>query len=290
MGADRDLERQLGQAARAAPAAVAGRAQARRGLPAGDQAGRRRVSPSCSATSWPSAGTRSPSTARRPGTGWRSCRASGSTTWSRGSPARPGFPDPEARAVSATCGGIRVVSVYVPNGREPDSEHYRVQARVAGGAAGHGRRGPRGDDRLRRHEHRPDRRRRLRSRRPTSARRTSRRPSARRSRSCRRSACATSCATAGRASASSPTGTTGPGCSTRTSGCGSTWCSPARRSPSGCRRPGSTARRARASGPSDHAPVIVDLDEAPDGDIGPVVPPPSARSPSAARRSCRRRR
>src|SRR5882762_4584090 len=36
----------------------------------------------------------------------------------------PGFPDPEARAVSATCGGIRVVSVYVPNGREPGSEHY----------------------------------------------------------------------------------------------------------------------------------------------------------------------
>jgi exodeoxyribonuclease-3 len=28
--------------------------------------------------------------------------------------------------------------------------------------------------------------------------------------------------------------------------------------------------------PSDHAPVMVDLDEAPDGDIGPVVPPPSA--------------
>ena len=27
--------------------------------------------------------------------------------------------------------------------------------------------------------------------------------------------------------------------------------------------------------PSDHAPVIVDLDEAPDGDIGPIVPPPS---------------
>jgi exodeoxyribonuclease-3 len=36
-------------------------------------------------------------------------------------------------------------------------------------------------------------------------------------------------------------------------------------------------RKARkGSGPSDHAPVIVDLDEAPDGDIGPVVPPPSA--------------
>jgi exodeoxyribonuclease III len=39
----------------------------------------------------------------------------------------PGFPDPEARAVAATCGGIRVVSVYVPNGREPDSEHYHYK-------------------------------------------------------------------------------------------------------------------------------------------------------------------
>jgi exodeoxyribonuclease-3 len=39
----------------------------------------------------------------------------------------PGFPHPEARAVSATCGGIRVVSVYVPNGREPGSEHYRYK-------------------------------------------------------------------------------------------------------------------------------------------------------------------
>jgi exodeoxyribonuclease-3 len=39
----------------------------------------------------------------------------------------PGFPNPEARAVSATCGGVRVVSVYVPNGREPDSEHYRYK-------------------------------------------------------------------------------------------------------------------------------------------------------------------
>jgi exodeoxyribonuclease-3 len=36
-------------------------------------------------------------------------------------------------------------------------------------------------------------------------------------------------------------------------------------------------RQARkGTAPSDHAPVIVDLDEAPDGDIGPVVPPPSA--------------
>src|SRR3954452_24076961 len=44
-----------------------------------------------------------------------------------GLPGGPGFPDQEARAVFATCGGIRIGSVYVPNGREPDSEHYRYK-------------------------------------------------------------------------------------------------------------------------------------------------------------------
>jgi exodeoxyribonuclease-3 len=44
-----------------------------------------------------------------------------------GIPGAPGFPHPEARAVSATCGGIRVVSVYVPNGRTPGSEHYEYK-------------------------------------------------------------------------------------------------------------------------------------------------------------------
>jgi exodeoxyribonuclease-3 len=39
----------------------------------------------------------------------------------------PGFPGPEARAVAATCGGVRVWSVYVPNGREPGSEHYEYK-------------------------------------------------------------------------------------------------------------------------------------------------------------------
>jgi exodeoxyribonuclease III len=39
----------------------------------------------------------------------------------------PGFPHPEARAVAATCGGVRVLSVYVPNGREPGSEHYEYK-------------------------------------------------------------------------------------------------------------------------------------------------------------------
>ena len=41
----------------------------------------------------------------------------------------PGFPHPEARAVSATCGGIRVTSVYVPNGRSPGSDHYDYKLR-----------------------------------------------------------------------------------------------------------------------------------------------------------------
>ena len=36
-------------------------------------------------------------------------------------------------------------------------------------------------------------------------------------------------------------------------------------------------RQARkGKGPSDHAPVMLDLDTAPDGDVGPMVPPPSA--------------
>ena len=45
----------------------------------------------------------------------------------RGLDGAPGFPNPEARAVAATCGGVRVVSVYVPNGRVPGSEHYRYK-------------------------------------------------------------------------------------------------------------------------------------------------------------------
>ena len=46
-------------------------------------------------------------------------------------PDAPGFPDPaaapEGRAVSAVCDGIRIWSVYVPNGREVDSDHYRYK-------------------------------------------------------------------------------------------------------------------------------------------------------------------
>ena len=37
----------------------------------------------------------------------------------------PGIePDTEARIITATCGGVRVSSVYVPNGRAVDDPHY----------------------------------------------------------------------------------------------------------------------------------------------------------------------
>ncbi len=46
--------------------------------------------------------------------------------------ARTGFddgatPDPQARLLWATCGGVRVASVYVPNGREVGHDHYRYK-------------------------------------------------------------------------------------------------------------------------------------------------------------------
>ena len=50
----------------------------------------------------------------------------------RGFDGDPGYPDAatrEPRAVSATCGGVRVWSVYVPNGREPGHEHYTYKLR-----------------------------------------------------------------------------------------------------------------------------------------------------------------
>ena len=44
-----------------------------------------------------------------------------------GFPDMPGFPEPEARCISAVCGGIRVTCVYVPNGRAPESDHYQYK-------------------------------------------------------------------------------------------------------------------------------------------------------------------
>ncbi|MEQ6902891.1 exodeoxyribonuclease III [Nocardioides sp. YIM 152588] len=44
-----------------------------------------------------------------------------------GFPEMPGFGEDaavEARAIGATCGGVRIWSLYVPNGRKPDDPHY----------------------------------------------------------------------------------------------------------------------------------------------------------------------
>ncbi len=38
-------------------------------------------------------------------------------------------PDPEARLITATCGGMRVMSAYVPNGRALEHEHYQYKLR-----------------------------------------------------------------------------------------------------------------------------------------------------------------
>jgi exodeoxyribonuclease III len=187
----------------------------------------------------------------------------------------PGFPRPESRAVSATCDGIRVVSVYVPNGRVPDSEHYEyklawlasLRGMVAAGpeetvVCGDMNIAPTDDDVFdpdayigQTHVTAPERaalaelqelglRDVVRDRWPNERVFTY-------------------------------------------------WDYRAGMFPKdlGMRidlvlAGGPVASRVKAawvdrqarkgSGPSDHAPVIVDLDEAPDGDIGPVVPPPSA--------------
>ena len=40
-----------------------------------------------------------------------------------------GPPDVDARLITATCGGVRTMSVYVPNGRALDDEHYQYKLR-----------------------------------------------------------------------------------------------------------------------------------------------------------------
>jgi exodeoxyribonuclease-3 len=197
-----------------------------------------------------------------------------------GFPGQPGFPGPEARAVSATCDGIRVYSLYVPNGREPDSDHYRYKlawlaalrddasAQSAAGAGlllcGDMNIAPTDEDVY-------DPRAFAGSTHVTAPERAAlasleavglhdvvrdRWPGKRvfsywdyragmfhKDLGMRIDLVLASDAVAGRARAA--------------------W----------------VDREARkGTGPSDHAPVIVDLDDAPDGDIGPVVPPPSARA------------
>ena len=187
----------------------------------------------------------------------------------------PGFPLPEARAVSATCGGIRVSSVYVPNGRVPDSDHYRYKLKWLAALAEQVRSGPSetvvcGDMNIaptdedvfdpeayigQTHVTAPERealgqlqslglRDVVRDRWPGKRVFTYwdyRAGMFHQDLGMRIDLVLATEAVSDRVRAA--------------------W----------------VDRQARkGSGPSDHAPVIVDLDEAPDGDIGPVVPPPSA--------------
>jgi exodeoxyribonuclease III len=196
----------------------------------------------------------------------------------------PGFPHPEARAISATCGGVRVVSVYVPNGRAPDSEHYKYKLAWLAALRGMVAAGPDatvvcGDmniaptdedvfdpDAYVGHTHvtGPERaalaalqelglRDVVRERWPTERVFTYwdyRAGMFHQDLGMRIDLILASAPVADRVQAA--------------------W----------------VDRHARkGKGPSDHAPVLVDLDEAPDGDIGPVVPPPSA---PAARRGAKK--
>jgi exodeoxyribonuclease III len=188
----------------------------------------------------------------------------------------------EARAVAATCGGVRVHSVYVPNGREPDSEHYRYKLAWLAALREVLSAGPPeamvcGDMNIaptdadvfdpdayigQTHVTPPERaalaeleklglRDVVRNRWPTERVFTYwdyRAGMFHQDLGMRIDLVLASSTVAGRVQAA--------------------W----------------VDRQARkGTGPSDHAPVIVDLDEAPDGDIGPVVPPPSA--PAAKRGS-----
>ena len=193
----------------------------------------------------------------------------------RGVAQAPGFPHPEARAVSAICGGIRVHSVYVPNGRVPDSDHYRYKLDWLAALAENLRDGPEnavvcGDMNIA----------------PTDEDVFD--PEA---------YIGQTHVTAPEREALAQLQSVGLRDVVR-----DRW--PGKRvftywdyragmfhQDLGMRidlvlATASVAERVRAawvdrqarkgSGPSDHAPVIVDIDEAPDGDIGPVVPPPSA--------------
>ena len=197
-----------------------------------------------------------------------------------GLPGAPGFPHQEARAMAASCGGVRVVSVYVPNGRRPDSEHYEyklawlaaLREMIAEGAeatvvCGDMNIAPTDDDVFdpdayvgQTHVTPPERAA-LEELRALGLRDVVRErwPDERvftywdyRAGMFHQDL-----------GMRIDLVLAGPPIADRV-------------------RAAWIDRKARkGSGPSDHAPVIVDLDEAPDGDIGPVVPPPSA---PAARR------
>jgi exodeoxyribonuclease-3 len=193
----------------------------------------------------------------------------------RGIPDAPGFPHQEARAIAATCGGVRVHSVYVPNGRVPDSEHFHYKLAWLAALDGVLKAGPDsvivcGDMNIA----------------PTDADvfdpdayvgQTHVTPD-------ERAALATlvSHGLHDVIRERWPDGRIFTYWDYRAGmfhqDLGMRIDLVLAGTPVAARvRAAWIDRQARkGSGPSDHAPVIVDLDEAPDGDIGPVVPPPSA--------------
>ncbi|MFP5068617.1 exodeoxyribonuclease III [Pseudonocardia nantongensis] len=202
----------------------------------------------------------------------------------RGLPDEPVFTDggltgPDARAITATCGGLRVTSVYVPNGREPSDPHYAYKLRwlaalrdlVAAGdpasavVAGDVNIAPTDDDVWDR---------------PAFDGATHVTPDERAALAALREAGLADVLRdrwpdervfsywdyrAGRFHQDQ-----GMRIDLILAGAG----------PAGRRAAVWVDRKARkGKNPSDHAPVLLDLDTAPDGDAGPVVPPPSAPAP-----------
>ncbi|MBN9735749.1 Exodeoxyribonuclease III [Pseudonocardia sp. Ae168_Ps1] len=207
----------------------------------------------------------------------------------RGLPGEPVFSEggldvPDARAVTATCGGLRVTSVYVPNGREPSDPHYAYKLRwlaalrdqvVAGDpattvVAGDVNIAPTDDDVWDRSQFDG-------ATHVTPAERE---------------------ALAGLVGAGLHDVLRDRWPDERVF---TYWDYRAGRfhqdqgmridlvlageDPAGRRAAVWVDRKARKGrSPSDHAPVVLDLDSAPDGDTGPVVPPPSAPAPLGGRR------
>ncbi|WP_261559104.1 exodeoxyribonuclease III [Frankia tisae] len=196
----------------------------------------------------------------------------------RGLPGGPGFPGPEPRAIAATCDGIRIWSLYVPNGRAVDDPHFAYKlswlAALRDVVAAEAARGPLmtlGDFNIA----------------PTDADVWD----------VAEFAGATHVTPAERAALGELTGAglvdvlraRWPDAVVYTYWDYRQLCFPKN---FGVRidlalTSADVAGRVRAvwvdraarkgTGTSDHAPVIVDLDTAPDGDVGPMVPPPSSR-------------